>query len=95
MNGLEAYRQTKNYLIRNDNFLFNSNAVIVLGKITAAVASGGLAAAGPAAIAGLQEILGGAFATAAATVTLPEGAALGATLGGAGEAAGGVGAGVM
>ncbi len=72
--------------------MFNSNAVIVLGKITAAVASGGLAAAGPAAIAGLQEMLGGAFATAAATVTLPGEAALGATLGGAGETAGGVGA---
>ena len=73
--------------IRIDNLLFQSNAVVVLGKITAAVAAGGLAAAGPAAIAGLQEVLGGAFATAAASVTIPGEAAVAATLGGAGEAA--------
>lgn len=74
----------KKMYIRNDNLLFQSNAIVVLGKITAA---GGLAAAGPAAIAGLQEILGGAFATAAASVTIPGEAAVAATLGGAGEVA--------
>lgn len=77
----------KKLSIRNDCMFFNNNAVIVLGKITAAVAAGGLAAAGPAAIAGLQEVLGGAFATAAAAVQLPGEAAVAATLGGAGEAA--------
>lgn len=89
MNGLEAYRQTKNYLIRNDNFLFNSNAVIVLGKITAAVASGGLAAAGPAAIAGLQEMLGGAGETAGGVGALMSAFVVPLL------AAGGVGAGVI
>ena len=77
----------KKMSIRNDNMLFQSNVVIVLGKITAAVAAGGLAAAGPAAIAGLQEVLGGAFATAVGALQLPGEAAVAATLGGAGEAA--------
>lgn len=77
----------KKLSIRNDNLFFQSNAVIVLGKITAAVAAGGLAAAGPAAIAGLQEVLGGAFATAAASVTIPGEVAVEATLAGAGEVA--------
>lgn len=78
---------SKKLLMRNDNLFFQSNAVIVLGKITAAVAAGGLAAAGPAAIAGLQEVLCGAFATAAATVTIPGAAAVEATMAGAGEVA--------
>lgn len=77
----------KKLSIRNDNIFFYNNAIIVAGKITAAVAAGGLAAAGPAAIAGLQEVLGGAFATAVATLQLPGEAAVAATLGGAGEAA--------
>lgn len=76
----------KKLSIRNDNLFFQSNAVIVLGKITAAVAAGGLAAAGPAAIAGLQEVLCGAFATAAASVTIPGELAVEATLAGAVEA---------
>lgn len=77
----------KKFSIRNDNLLFHSNATIVLGKALAALATGGLAAAGAAAVAGLQEILGGAFATAVASIELPGGAAVAATLGGAGEAA--------
>lgn len=77
----------KKFSIRNDNLLFHSNATIVLGKAMAAFAVGGPAAAGAAAVAGLQEILGGAFATAVAAIELPGGAAVAATLGGAGEAA--------
>ena len=73
--------------IRNDNLLFQSNAAVVSGKVVAAIAAGGMAAAGPAAIAALQQILGGAFATAVASITIPGEAAVAATLGGAGEAA--------
>lgn len=81
---------------------FQSNAVIVLGKITAAVAAGGLAAAGPAAIAGLQEVLGGAFATAAAAAAAADAAIAAGGVGALMSAfvvpvlvAAGVGAGVM
>ncbi len=53
----------------------------------APVAAGGLAAAGPEAIAGLQEVLGGAFSTAVGAIQLPGEAAVAATLGGVDEAA--------
>lgn len=92
----------KKLSIRNDNLFFQSNAVIVLGKITAAVAAGGLAAAGPAAIAGLQEVLGGAFATAAAAAAAADAAIAAGGVGALMSAfvvpvlvAAGVGAGVM
>ena len=77
----------KKLSIRNDNMLFQSNASVVLGKVVAAAAAGGMAAAGPAAIAALQEILGAGFAVFASTLTLPGDAAVAATLGGAGEVA--------
>lgn len=76
----------KMYII-NNNLLFQSNATVVLGKVVAATAAGGMAAAGPAAITALQEILGAGFAVFASTLTLPGEAAVAATLGGAGEAA--------
>lgn len=73
--------------IRNDNLLFRSNATVVLGKAVAAFAIGGPAAAAAATVGALEEILGAAFATAAAVVEIPGEAAVAATLAGAGEAA--------
>lgn len=77
----------KKLSIRNDNMLFQSNAAVVSGKVIAAAAAGGLAAAGPAAIAALQEILGAGFAVFTSTLTIPGAAAVEATLAGAGEVA--------
>lgn len=77
----------KKMSIRNDNMLFHSNAGVVLAKSMAAFAIGGPPAAAAAAVAGLQEILGGAFTTAVAVLEIPGEAAVAATLAGAGEAA--------
>lgn len=77
----------KKLSIRNDNLFLKGNAAVVSAQVVAAVASGGMAAAGPAAIAALQEVLGGAFAVFANTLVLPGEVAVEATLAGAGEAA--------
>ena len=86
-NTIGALPTNRKISIRNDNMLFQSNAVVVSGKVMAAVAAGGLAAAGPAAIAALQEILGAGFAVFTSTLTIPGAAAVEATLAGAGEVA--------
>lgn len=76
----------KKLSIRNDNVLFQSNAVVVVAKAAAAAAAG--ASFGAAVIDGITNIVGpGALAAAVSSIELPGGAAVAATLGGAGEAA--------
>ena len=76
----------KKLSIRNDNMLFQSNAIVVVAKATAAAAAG--ASFGAAIVDGLVNIVGpGALAAAAENMVLPGAAAVEATLAGAGEAA--------
>lgn len=76
----------KKLSIRNDNMLFQSNAVVVVAKAVAAAAAG--ASFGAALVNGITNIIGpGAFAAAVSSIELPGSAAVAATLGGAGEAA--------
>ena len=74
----------KKLSIRNDNMLFQSNAIVVVAKATAAAG----ASFGAAIVDGLVNIVGpGALAAAAENMVLPGAAAVEATLAGAGEAA--------
>lgn len=76
----------KKLSIRNDNMLFQSNAVVVVAKAAAAAAAG--ASFGAAVVDGIINIIGpGAFAAAAESMALPGAAAVEATMAGAGEAA--------
>lgn len=76
----------KKMSIRNDNMLFQSNAVVVVAKAAAAAAAG--ASFGAAVVDGIVNIIGpGALAAAAESMALPGAAAVEATMAGAGEAA--------